>query len=62
MKVIDHLNRNNPLSDKQYVFRSSMSTADAFILTHRISETLDSKLIARTIALDILKKLLHDEA
>ena len=42
------------LSDVQYGFRSSRSTADVLtVITHRISRALDSNLDARVITLDI---------
>lgn len=55
-KVTDHLNRNNLLSDKQYTFRSSRSSADNLtFITLRNSEALNNKLITKAIAFDIWK-------
>jgi len=51
-----YLNVNSLLSDIQYGFRSSRSTADVLIvISHRISEVLDSSFNGRVIALDISK-------
>ena len=54
--VIKYLSKNNLLSDVQYGFRSARSTADVLtVITHRISEALDSSFDGRVIALDISK-------
>ena len=54
--VISHLDRNKLLSDNQYGFRSSRSTADILtVITHRVSEALDKGRETRTVALDISK-------
>lgn len=51
-KVVDHLNMYKLLGDKQYGFRSVLSTADILnAIIHRISDTFDN--ITRTVALDI---------
>ena len=51
-----HLNKSKLLSDVQYGFRSSRSTADVLtVITHRISRALDSNLDARVVTLDISK-------
>ena len=55
-RVLDHLVKNNLLSDVQYGFRSSRSTADVLtVLTHRISEAIAKGNHTRVIALDISK-------
>lgn len=52
--LINHINRNHPLTDKQYRFCSSRATADVLnFITHRISEAHDINSIPRAIALDI---------
>lgn len=57
-KVVGHLNRNNLLNDKQYIFRSSSPTADVLtVITHRIIEALVNKFITRAIMLVITKPL-----
>lgn len=54
MKVTECLKRNNLLSDNQFGFRPSRFTVNVSALTtHRISETLDTRFVARIIALDI---------
>ena len=54
--VISHLDRHKLLSDNQYGFRSSRSTADILtVITHRVSEALDHGRETRTVALDISK-------
>ena len=54
--IINYINANNLLSDVQYGFRSSRSTADVLtVISHRISKALDSTFDARAIALDISK-------
>ena len=54
--VIDHLVKNNLLSDVQYGFRSSRSTADVLtVITHRISEAMAKGNHTRVVALDISK-------
>ena len=54
--IIKHLDSNNLLSDHQYGFRSSRSTADLLtVITERIHQTLDSSGESRAIALDISK-------
>ena len=54
--TINYLNANNLLSDVQYGFRPSRSTADVLtVISHRISKALDSTFDARAIALDISK-------
>ena len=54
--VISHLDKNKLLSDNQYGFRSSRSTADILtVITHRVSEALDKGRETRTVALDISK-------
>ena len=51
-----HLEKHNLLSDNQYGFRSSRSTADVLtVITDRISRALDCSFEARAIALDISK-------
>lgn len=50
---LEQLNRYNLLSDKQYVFRSSTSTADVLNVIRNRSEALDNNYITR--ALDISK-------
>ena len=53
---MDHLNKADLLSDIQYGFRSSRSTADVLtVITHRISRALDSNFDDRVITLDISK-------
>ncbi|MEL7340328.1 MAG: reverse transcriptase family protein, partial [Bacteroidota bacterium] len=55
-RILDHLNRNNLLSDVQYGFRSARSTADVLtVITHRISEAMAMGNHSRVIALDISK-------
>ena len=55
-EIVNHLSKNNLLSDIQYGFRSSRSTADVLtVISHRISESLDGGFISRAIALDISK-------
>ena len=55
-RVLDHLVKNNLLSDVQYGFRSSRSTADVLtVITHRISEAIAKGNHTRLIALDISK-------
>ena len=55
-RVLDHLVKNNLLSDVQYGFRSSRSTADVLtVITHRISEAIAKGNHTRVIALDISK-------
>ena len=55
-KIIDHLERNNLLSDIQYGFRSSRSTADVLtVITHRISRAMAEGHHSRVAALDISK-------
>ena len=55
-RVLAHLSKNNLLSDKQYGFRSSRSTADALtVFTHRISQALYVNRDVRAVALDISK-------
>lgn len=47
---------NNPLTDKQYGFRFSGSTADVLnIVIHRSTKTIDNKQISRAITLDMSK-------
>ena len=54
--ILNHLSKNNLLVDVQYGFRSARSTADVLtVISHRISEALDSTYDARAIALDISK-------
>lgn len=55
MKVVENLNKNKLLRDKQYGFRSSRSTADVLIIiiAHRINESFDDKNILQVIVLDI---------
>ena len=54
---MNHLNNSKLLSNFQYGFRSSRSTADVLtVITHRISRALDSNLDARVITLDISKE------
>ena len=54
--IIKHLDSNGLLSDHQYGFRSSRSTADLLtVITERIHQTLDSSGESRAIALDISK-------
>lgn len=51
-KVVNDLNSNNLLSDKQYGFHSSKSATDGLTVNmHRISEMLDNKSIMRAITL-----------
>ena len=51
-----HLEKNGLLTDFQYGFRSSRSTADVLtVITDRISKCLDKSLDSRAIALDISK-------
>ena len=55
-RVLNHLDKNNLLSDVQYGFRSARSTADVLtVITHRISKTLASGQLCRVTALDISK-------
>ena len=54
--IMKYLNAHSLLSDVQYGFRSSRSTADVLtVISHRISEALDSSFEGRVIALDISK-------
>ena len=54
--IISHLESSKLLSDFQYGFRSSRSTADILtVITDRISRSLDLSFETRTIALDISK-------
>ena len=54
--ILNHLSKNNLLADVQYGFRHARSTADVLtVISHRISEALDSTYDARAIALDISK-------
>ena len=54
--VLDHLVKNNLLTDVQYGFRSSRSTADVLtVITHRISEAIAKGNHTRVVALDISK-------
>ena len=54
--IITHLEKSSLLSDVQYGFRSSRSTADILtVITDRIVRSLDSSFETRTIALDISK-------
>ena len=51
-----YLDAHSHLSDVQYGFRSSRSTADVLtVVSHRISKALDSSFDGRVIALDISK-------
>ena len=51
-----YLNAHSLLNDVQYGFRPSRSTADILtVISHRISEALDSSFDGRVIALDISK-------
>ena len=55
-RVLDHLVKNNLMSDVQYGFRSYRSTADVLtVITHRISEAIAKGNHTRLIALDISK-------
>ena len=55
-RILDHLAINNLLSDVQYGFRSSRSTADVLtVITHRLSEAMTGGNHSRVIALDISK-------
>lgn len=52
--VLEHLNRNNLLSDNQYGFRpASSSDVVLTVITHIISKTLDNKFLKTTITLDM---------
>lgn len=56
MHLKTYLDKNNLLSDNQYGFRSSRSTADVLtVITDRISRSHDNEFDARAIALDISK-------
>lgn len=55
-KVIDHLTKNNPLSDKEYGFHTLKFTTDILTaITHRIIEAVDGSISMRVITLDISK-------
>ena len=55
-QIMSHLSEANLLSDFQYGFRSSRSTADVLtVISNRISGALDNSCDARAIALDISK-------
>lgn len=48
-KIVENLNRDNPLSDERYRFQSARSTADIVtVITYKISEALDNRHITRT--------------
>ena len=52
----NYLESNNLISDQQYGFRSSRSTADVLtVITDRLSRALDFSFDSRAIALDISK-------
>ena len=54
--IVNHLESQNLLSDKQYGFRSSRSTADLLtVITEKIYRALDNCGEARVVALDISK-------
>ena len=54
--IMKYLKAHSLLSDIQYGFRSSRSTADILtVISHRISEALDSSFVSRVGALDISK-------
>lgn len=56
MKAVYYLNRNNRLSEKQYIFCSSRPTADVFtVIKHRLIVTPDDKSTMRAITLNISK-------
>lgn len=51
-KVVENLNRNNLLSNKQYGFCSARSTANVLtVITHRISEIAENKFIMRALTM-----------
>lgn len=55
-KIVDHLNKNNILSDRKYRHRFFRFTYDLLnVIAYKIIETLDNKFITRAMALDILK-------
>ena len=54
--LVINLEKSSLLSDVQYGFRSSRSTADILtVISDRISRSLDVSLETRTVALDISK-------